>query len=85
MRFGIGVADAITFGFFSVDSLEVRSEGAKNWQSTYKVDKYSILRLGDQSSGQSNRYDVAIHSLTIWTRKLSEDEIEARFTKGLLE
>ena len=85
MRFGIGGADAITFVFFSVDSLEVRSEGAINWQSTYKVDKYSILRLGDQSSGQSNRYDVAIHSLTIWTRKLSDDEIEARFTKGLLE
>ena len=70
--------------FISVDDLEMRSEGTRRGRGgAAKVDTDSVLRLGNQYSFQTNKYDIAIHSLTIWPRKLSEDEIEARFTKGL--
>ena len=45
------------------------------------VDKISVLRLAPSNQ----RFKTAIHSLTIWSRRLSDDEIETRFTKGLWE
>lgn len=64
----------------------MRSQGIKtNRGRDKKGDIDSVLRLGHQFISNANRYDIAIHSLTIWSRKLSEDEVEARFTKGLSE
>ncbi|XP_028392974.1 uncharacterized protein LOC114517441 isoform X2 [Dendronephthya gigantea] len=65
-----------------VDDLQLNSQGIKKrWQHRY-FDTNSELRLGDIYYGTAKRYEVAIHSLTIWARKLSNDEVEARFTKG---
>ena len=63
----------------------MRSEGVKVGRSGERVDWDSVLRLGNRYASQTNSYEIAIHSLTIWARKLSEDEMEARFTKGLLK
>ena len=53
--------------------------------NTKYMDTNSIFRLGSYNEWQSNKYEIAIHSLTFWSRTLSEEEIEARFTKGLYE
>ncbi len=47
-------------------------------------DSDSVLRLGNIKAGQSRRYEIAVHSLSIWERKLSESEVERFFTKGML-
>lgn len=66
-----------------MDDLQLRSHGIKRARSKPQLfDTDSVLRLGDNYYNQRNRYEVTIHSLTIWARKLSEDEVEARFTKG---
>ena len=64
----------------------MRSEGVKVGRyGERRVDWDSVLRLGNRYASQTNSYEIAIHSLTIWARKLSEDEMEARFTKGVLK
>ena len=68
-----------------VDDLAFRShtkERATRHGAKY-YDSDSMLRLGNPKSGLSKRSEIAIHSLTIWERKLSINEVESFFTKGI--
>jgi hypothetical protein len=68
-----------------VDELAFRSHAENSKSiSTIHYDSDSLLRLGNPKDDQSERYEIAIHSLTIWERKLSLTEVESFFTKGIL-
>jgi hypothetical protein len=75
-------ADGLTL---IVDDLAFRSHGrmktARSGDKFYDSD--SVLRLGDPKATQSRKYAIAVNSLTIWERKLSENEVETVFTKGM--
>ena len=63
----------------------MRSQGIMKYSGSDIRDVDSFLRLGNERTNQVNKYEIAIHSLTFWSRKLSEEEVEARFTEGLWE
>lgn len=71
--------------FILVDDLEMRSQGIMTYTGKDIRDVDSFLRLGSERANQVDKYEIAIHSLTFWSRKLSEEEVEVRFTQGLYE
>lgn len=81
----VAVWDSSTGVTLTVDDLAFRSRGGglPAFRKNYFYDSDSVLRLGDHKSAQSRRYEIAVHSLTIWPRKLSESEVESFFTKGM--
>ena len=82
----VAVWDSSTGVTLTVDDLAFRSRGGgvpAFRKDYYFYDSDSVLRLGDHKSAQSRRYEIAVHSLTIWPRKLSESEVESFFTKGM--
>ena len=67
-----------------VDDLAFRSQSrGKASRLDHLYDSDSVLRLGHSESRQTRRYQIAVHSLTIWPRKLSENEVETFLTKGI--
>ena len=66
-----------------VDDLRFRSHGGKADSSYERQDLESVLQLGDHRTSQSKKYEIAVHSLTIWERTLTVDEVEIFFTKGI--
>ena len=68
-----------------VDDLAFRSHAkeraSRNGAKYYDSD--SELRLGNPKSGQSRRHEIAVHSLSIWERKLSINEVESFFHERL--